>query len=261
MWKAFASVVVSLCLGVAFARIGAAQGALSGIPSLGASQGLTSDPDKVPVPPTPRSVQRILVAQPFTVQTPFINDWSKERHQHTSGTLVVLEMDGAYLVPRNATVGPKLYAGDVPVQRLNHGHLSGRVIGIVPGTVDLATVPLWFGTPDFPDEEMPAAAVGGTPKERTSRDDAIAGRSDPGGKARTRIGQGPRGAVAHHGSGADTAILASGKGARGDMAPAHGRAATGQIRSSPMPCHRKSPSPRALVRQECSTESVPVTAP
>ncbi len=130
-----------------------------GIPSLGAAQGLTGDPDKVPVPPTPRSVERILVAQPFTVQTPFVNDWSKERREYTSGTLVVLEIDGAYLVPRNATVGPVLYAGDTPVQRLNHGHLSGRVIGIVPGTVDLTTVPLWFGSPPIADEETPATAL------------------------------------------------------------------------------------------------------
>jgi len=133
--------------------------ALSGIPSPGAAQGVTGDPDKVPVPPTPRSVQRILVAQPFTVKTPFINDWSRERREYTSGILVVLEMDGAYLVPRNATAGPVLYAGDTPVLRLNHGYLSGRVIGIVPGTVDLMTVPLWFGTPEIADAKMPETAL------------------------------------------------------------------------------------------------------
>lgn len=133
--------------------------ALLGIPSLGACQSLTIDPDKVPVPPTPRSVQRILVAQPFTVQTPFVNDWSPERREYTAGTLVVLEMDGAYLVPRNATLGPVLYAGNTPVMRLNHGHLSGRVIAIVPGTVDLTTVPLWFGSPEIADAKTPAAAL------------------------------------------------------------------------------------------------------
>lgn len=138
---------------------GAIAAALFAIPSLGSSQSLTRDPDKVPVPPTPRSVQRILVAQPFTVQTPFINDWSQERRQYTSGTLVVLEIDGAYLVPRNATLGPVLFAGDTPVQRLNHGHLSGRVIGIVPGTVDLTTVPLWFGSPELADAKTPETAL------------------------------------------------------------------------------------------------------
>src|SRR4029079_13648785 len=95
------------------------------------------------------------------------NDWSKERRESTSGTLVVLEMDGAYLVPRNATVGPVLYAGDKTLLRLNHGHLSGRVIGIVPGTVDLSTVPLWFGTPENADAKTPEAVL--AERRRTER--------------------------------------------------------------------------------------------
>lgn len=154
-----AHIVVPFCLVLAVATTAAAHSAGAGMPATGASQGLTGDPDKVPVPPTPRSVQRILVAQPFTVRTPFVNDWSRERREYTSGTLVVLEMEGAYLVPRNATVGPTLYAGDTPVLRLNHGHLSGRVIGIVPGTVDLTAVPLWFGSAQGPDQATPAPAV------------------------------------------------------------------------------------------------------
>jgi hypothetical protein len=120
--------------------------ALLGMPHLGACQA-TANPDAQPLPPTPVPVKRILAARPFTLQNPFTYDWSKARPQVSTGTLVVLEVDRAYVVPRNATVGPVLYAGDTPVQPLNHGHLSGRVLGIVPGTVDLAAVPLWFGTP------------------------------------------------------------------------------------------------------------------
>jgi hypothetical protein len=120
--------------------------ALLGAPTLGACQA-TGDPDKQPVPPTPVSVKRILAARPFTLQRSYTYDWSKARPQVSSGTLVVLEVDPAYVVPRNATAGPVLYAGDMPVQALNHGHLSGRVLGIVPGAVDLSTLPLWFGTP------------------------------------------------------------------------------------------------------------------
>jgi hypothetical protein len=120
---------------------------LSGLPTLGACQSITGDADKVPLPPTPLAVQRILVAQPFTLQTPFVYDWSTARPSVSSGTLVVLEVDGKYLVPRNATVGPELYAGDMPVHRLNHGHLSGRIIGIVPASVNLDTAPLWFASP------------------------------------------------------------------------------------------------------------------
>ena len=133
--------------------------ALLALSSTGVSQGLSGDPDKVPVPLTPRSVQRILVAQPFTLQMPFSNDWSSEPGQHASGTLVVLETDGTYLVPRNATPGPVLYAGDTPVQRLNHGHLSGRVIGIIAGAVNLAAVPLWFGSQEVTDARTPPTVL------------------------------------------------------------------------------------------------------
>ena len=132
---------------------------LLGMPAIGACQAITGDPDKLPVPATPRSAQRLLVARPFTVQKPFVNDWSADQREYTSGTLVVLEMDRSYLVPRNATLGPTLFAGDVPIKRLNHGHQSGRVIGIVPGAVDLSAVPLWFGTPELVTPDTPASAL------------------------------------------------------------------------------------------------------
>jgi hypothetical protein len=123
--------------------------ALLGLPTLGACQAAPAgDPDKQPLPATPLSVQRILVAQAFTLQTPYTDDWNDQRPQVYSGTLVVLAVNGAYLVPRNATVGPVLYAGDTPVKRLNHGDQSGRVIALVPNTVNLATAPLWFATPN-----------------------------------------------------------------------------------------------------------------
>jgi hypothetical protein len=51
-----------------------------------------------------------------------------------------------------------LYAGNVPVQRLNHGNVSGRVIGIVPGNIDLASVLIWFGSPELP-ERVTASTV------------------------------------------------------------------------------------------------------
>lgn len=153
---------------------------LLGMPILGACQAVPADPDKQPVPPTPAPVQRILVARPFTLQTPFAYDWSKDRPSVSSGTLVVLAVDGAYVVPRNATVGPTLYAGGTPVMRLNHGHLSGRVIGIVPDTVNLATAPLWFGTTENDDNlkaeqasmsPLPAAQLRAARRPRASAKD------------------------------------------------------------------------------------------
>ena len=75
----------------------------------------------------------------------------------SSGTLVVLEVDPALVIPRN-TLEPVLYAGNIPVQRLNHGDKSGRVIGIVPGNIDVTTMPVWFGTPQLPERVTTAMA-------------------------------------------------------------------------------------------------------
>jgi hypothetical protein len=101
-------------------------------------------------PATPAPVKNILFAQPFTLQTPFINTFSKERERVSTGVLIVVEVDPALVIPRNA-LEPVLYAGDVTVLRLNQGERSGRVIGIVPGTINLATTPIWFGTPELPE--------------------------------------------------------------------------------------------------------------
>ena len=101
-------------------------------------------------PITPAPVRNLLFAQPFTLETPFTNTFSKERERISNGVLIVVEVDPALVIPRN-TLEPVLYAGNAAVQRLNHGEGSGRVIGIVPGTLNLATAPIWFGTPELPE--------------------------------------------------------------------------------------------------------------
>ena len=102
-------------------------------------------------PSTPVPVKGILLARRFTLATPYINNWSKERARVSTGVLVVVEVDPAYVDPRDAVVNPVLYAGDAAVIVLNHGNLSGRVIGIIPGDVDLSTAPIWFGSPELPE--------------------------------------------------------------------------------------------------------------
>lgn len=122
---------------------------LLGLPVGGICQ--SNDLSRETAPPaTPAAIKGILVAQPFTLTTPFDFVWIKEKPRISSGTLVVLEVDKALVVPRNM-LEPVLFAGDSTVMRLNHGHLSGRVIGIVPPSVDLTTAPMWFGTPDLPE--------------------------------------------------------------------------------------------------------------
>jgi hypothetical protein len=129
---------------------------LLGVPVLGTCQSNTVSAE-VAAPATPAAVKGILAARRFTVGTPFPYTWTKEHIMVSSGTLVVLEVDPALVVPRD-TLEPVLYAGNVPVMRLNHGHKSGRVIGIVPGNVDLATTPIWFGAPELPGRVTTAMA-------------------------------------------------------------------------------------------------------
>ena len=121
---------------------------LLGLPVLAPCQS-TALPAQVAAAVTPAAVKGILAARRFTLGTPFPYTWTKEHVMVSSGTLVVLEVDPALVVPRD-TLEPVLYAGNVPVMRLNHGHKSGRVVGIIPGNVDLATTPIWFGAPELP---------------------------------------------------------------------------------------------------------------
>jgi hypothetical protein len=139
-----------------FARVVAAL-LIVGALRLGVAQGASPPPRQTAVPATPKAVEGILAAQRFTLRTPYVNTWSHGREKVFSGTLVVLEVERAYVVPRNE-LEPVLYAGDVAVQRLNQGDESGRVIAIVPGDVDVATVPIWFGTPALPERVTAASA-------------------------------------------------------------------------------------------------------
>ncbi len=125
------------------------------LPTPGMAQAVGRDARAMPTTPAP--VKNILAARRFTLQTPYVNTWSKERAAVSTGTLVVLEVDPALVVAHD-TLEPVLYAGNVAVQRLNQGDRSGRVIGIVPGDIDLSTAPIWFGTPQLPERITPDIA-------------------------------------------------------------------------------------------------------
>ena len=103
-----------------------------------------------PSPELPAAVGDLVVARPFKLAKGYKYDWSREPRTVTSGVLVVLKVDPSLVVPRNSAE-PVLYAGDQPVQRLNHGHESGHVIGIIPGKIDLSSAPIWFGRPELPE--------------------------------------------------------------------------------------------------------------
>lgn len=113
-----------------------------------------------PTPPTPdttealsfkpQSVIDIERIQPFRLKQSFKYDWRREHPDVRSGLLVVFKVDPDLVTPKNA-LEPVLYSGNQTVQRLNHGHESGFVIGIVPEQIDLSQEPAWFGTPALPE--------------------------------------------------------------------------------------------------------------
>lgn len=115
------------------------------------SQSLSADePPDIDEIETPAAVIDVLAVHPFTVEQGYRHDWRQERPSVNSGALVVFKVDPDLVYPRNAAE-PVLYAGNQTVQRLNHGHDSGHVIGIIPGEVDLAREPAWFGSPALPE--------------------------------------------------------------------------------------------------------------
>ena len=130
---------------------------LLGMPTLGICQTVSRDAE-VAVSVTPKAIKGILASRRFTLETPFPYTWTKEQLMVSTGVLVVLDVDPAYVIPRN-TLEPVLYAGNTPVQRLNHGNRSGHVIGIVPGNIDLASTPIWFGSPELPERVTSSIAV------------------------------------------------------------------------------------------------------
>jgi hypothetical protein len=110
-----------------------------------------------PVPKTPASVEQLVYAAPFTLRQGYQYDWRAERPTVTSGYLVVLRVKPDLVYPRQVAE-PVLYVGNGTAERLNVGYPSGHVVAIVPGPVDLARSPMWFGRPALP-EQVDAEAI------------------------------------------------------------------------------------------------------
>lgn len=110
-----------------------------------------------PIPATPAAVDDVVYVRPFTLEKGFTFDWRKERPTVISGTVLVLKVNPDLVVPRQIAE-PVLYVGDQTAQRVNAGNESGYVVAIVPGQVDLAKSPVWFGTPELP-ERVDASAI------------------------------------------------------------------------------------------------------
>ncbi len=102
------------------------------------------------------AVRAILSATPFELTTSYTYDWSAEHPDVKSGTLLVLDVDPAWLVPSDIHQAV-LFVGAVPAERVNTGFPDGRLVVIVPAGVDVARSPVYFSGYDLP-ERIDAAA-------------------------------------------------------------------------------------------------------
>jgi len=110
------------------------------------------------VPATPAPVDAVLLTQPFTLDEPYEYKWQAGNIMVKQGLLLVIDVDPDLVIPRQ-TPEPVLFVGNATAERVNSGYPSGKVVAIVPGTVDLSTAPIWFGEPMLPEQVTAAIAT------------------------------------------------------------------------------------------------------
>ena len=96
-----------------------------------------------------RAVHAIISAQTFNLEQSYRYDWSAAHPAVSEGLLLELDVDPAWLKPSD-TRQAVLYAGAVPVERLNTGWPSGRLWVIVPGP-PAGELLLYFGGYELPE--------------------------------------------------------------------------------------------------------------
>lgn len=129
----------------------------------GAVIALTTRPQDGELPALSQTPQiegiRLIEATPFTLLEPHTHYWRAEQPSYTQGVLLVLQTNPENLVPRQ-TYEHVLYVGDETAERVNVGERSGHIVAIVPGPVDLANAPIYFGAPALPEQVTAASARG-----------------------------------------------------------------------------------------------------
>jgi hypothetical protein len=103
-----------------------------------------------PIPSTPAAAEAVYAA-PFVLRQGYRSDWGQERPLVTSGFVVVARVHPDLVYPRQVAE-PVLYAGNQVAEKVNVGYRSGYVVAIVPGALDLARDPVWFGRPALPEQ-------------------------------------------------------------------------------------------------------------
>ena len=130
------------------------------------SQPATLGADVLEQPVPLSAVRGLLYARAFNLQEPFVYTFLREQPAISRGFLLVLAVDPQVAKPRQVDV-PVLFAGDTPVHLTNAGYPDGWMVVIVPDWIDLARVPVFFGSTELPERvdrargarEMTAAAA------------------------------------------------------------------------------------------------------
>jgi hypothetical protein len=106
----------------------------------------------------PGPVRGIVFAQPFKLDKPYTHTWRKEQPQVSAGYVLVLTVDPDFVRPVQVAE-PVLYVGNQTAERINAGDVSGRLVVLVPSTLnargevalDLNSALIWFGAPELPE--------------------------------------------------------------------------------------------------------------
>ena len=97
------------------------------------------------------AVKHLLYARPFTLEVPYVYAWTNEKLEITSGYLLVIEVEPQFTRPRQTWM-PVLYVGQRPAEVTNVDIEKGRMVVIVPGDVNLAQEPIFFGSVELPEK-------------------------------------------------------------------------------------------------------------
>ena len=122
-------------------------------------------PPPLPPPPVGHGIE-LVYAQPYLLDEGYTHWWRAEQPTVSAGYLLVLAVDSDLVFPRQG-YQPVLYVGGQTAERINVGFVpdelapgsKANVIALVPAehdrrgevTLDLATTPIWFGTPELPE--------------------------------------------------------------------------------------------------------------
>ncbi len=108
-----------------------------------------------------QSEVRLLFVQPFVLDESYRHAWRADQPQVSAGYLVAVSADAELLPPRQVH-NALLFAGEMPLERLNDGSQSGIYVGLLPSpqgadgepTLDLRETPLFWAKPEILPESL-----------------------------------------------------------------------------------------------------------